>query len=62
MSPHRLQRPWSGQSEKPQIDEIPEFDATNPLCPGVTRPNGNVNFFFFFFDLLPNSVAFHHEI
>lgn len=42
VSPHRLQRPWSGQSETPQIDTIPEFDPTNPLCPGVTRPNGEV--------------------
>lgn len=42
VSPHRLQRPWSGQSETAQIDNIPEFDPTNPLCPGTTRPNGKV--------------------
>lgn len=51
VSPHRLQRPWSGQSEASQIDNIPEFDPTNPLCPGTTRPNGEVRMFntrFFF--------------
>lgn len=42
VSPHRLLRPWSGQEETPQIDEIPEFDPKNPLCPGVTRSNGQV--------------------
>lgn len=40
--PHRMQRPWSGQEEKPQQMNMPEFDATNPLCPGVTRSNGLV--------------------
>ncbi|EDW51888.1 probable galactose-1-phosphate uridylyltransferase [Drosophila sechellia] len=38
--PHRTQRPWSGQQEKAQKNDLPEFDPTNPLCPGVTRPNG----------------------
>lgn len=43
VSPHRLQRPWSGQSEaQAQIDNIPDFDPTNPLCPGSIRPNGKV--------------------
>lgn len=40
VSPHRMQRPWSGQQEKPQLNEQPEFDPSNPLCPGVKRPNG----------------------
>lgn len=40
--PHRMKRPWSGQQEAPQIDEIPDFDEKNPLCPGVVRPNGQV--------------------
>lgn len=40
--PHRMKRPWSGQQESPQIDDIPEFDPTNPLCPGVKRGNGEV--------------------
>lgn len=40
--PHRMQRPWSGQVETPQIEQTPEFDETNPLCPGVVRGNGEV--------------------
>jgi hypothetical protein len=30
------------QVEKPQETEVPRFDPKNPLCPGVTRPNGMV--------------------
>ncbi|XP_065354285.1 probable galactose-1-phosphate uridylyltransferase [Calliphora vicina] len=41
--PHRMLRPWSGQQESPQKNDLLEFDPTNPLCPGVTRPNGVVN-------------------
>ena len=43
VSPHRMKRPWSGQVEKVTEEERPEFDPTNPLCPGVTRPSGAVN-------------------
>ena len=43
VSPHRMKRPWSGQVEKGQEEERPEFDPSNPLCPGVTRPNGETN-------------------
>ena len=42
VSPHRMKRPWSGQVEKANEEERPEFDPTNPLCPGVTRPSGQV--------------------
>lgn len=42
--PHRMQRPWSGQEETPQKNDLPEFDASNPLCPGVVRSNGEVNY------------------
>ncbi|CAG2190036.1 GALT [Mytilus edulis] len=42
VSPHRMKRPWQGQVEKPQESEVPRFDSKNPLCPGVTRPNGKV--------------------
>lgn len=42
VSPHRLKRPWQGQIEPTQEEEIPEFDPTNPLSPGVVRPNGVV--------------------
>ncbi|XP_073819006.1 galactose-1-phosphate uridylyltransferase [Musca autumnalis] len=41
--PHRMLRPWSGQQESPQKNDLPEFDPSNPLCPGVTRPNGLKN-------------------
>ncbi|PSN42530.1 putative galactose-1-phosphate uridylyltransferase [Blattella germanica] len=43
VSPHRTKRPWSGQLEDVPEENIPEFDPKNPLCPGVTRPNGMVN-------------------
>lgn len=43
VSPHRLRRPWAGQVEAAQEDQIPPFDPSNPLCPGVTRPNGERN-------------------
>ncbi len=38
-----MKRPWSGQVERPPQEDIPEFDEKNPLCPGVTRPNGVKN-------------------
>lgn len=38
-----MQRPWSGQEEQPQQMNLKEFDANNPLCPGVTRSNGITN-------------------
>ena len=43
VSPHRLKRPWSGQVEAAHEDEVPPFDPSNPLCPGVVRPNGERN-------------------
>ncbi|XP_023327661.1 galactose-1-phosphate uridylyltransferase [Eurytemora carolleeae] len=43
VSPHRMKRPWTGQVEKLNEQDRPEFDPKNPLCPGVTRPNGDVN-------------------
>lgn len=42
VSPHRMKRPWSGQVEKTTEEEVPEYDSKNPLCPGVTRANGEV--------------------
>lgn len=39
VSPHRLQRPWSGAQEE---QSLPVPDPNNPLCPGVTRPNGTI--------------------
>ena len=37
-----MKRPWSGQFEKEEEDERPEFDPNNPLCPGVKRSSGEV--------------------
>ncbi|XP_056147153.1 galactose-1-phosphate uridylyltransferase [Lampris incognitus] len=43
VSAHRMKRPWAGQIEKPPEEHIPRHDPTNPLCPGNTRANGEVN-------------------
>lgn len=43
VSPHRMKRPWKGQVEKPQEDEIPRWDAKNPLCPRTVRASGKEN-------------------
>ena len=39
-----MKRPWSGQKEPAEKNDLAEFDPTNPLCPGVTRSNGQVCF------------------
>uniref|UniRef100_A0A3B5L782 Galactose-1-phosphate uridylyltransferase n=1 Tax=Xiphophorus couchianus TaxID=32473 RepID=A0A3B5L782_9TELE len=43
VSAHRMKRPWAGQVEKPPEELIPRYDPRNPLCPGNTRANGEVN-------------------
>ncbi|KAB5543678.1 hypothetical protein PHYPO_G00082190 [Pangasianodon hypophthalmus] len=43
VSAHRMKRPWKGQVEKVPEDNIPRHDPNNPLCPGSTRANGEVN-------------------
>lgn len=43
VSPHRMKRPWKGQVEKPEEEEIPSYDPNNSLCPGNTRSSGKVN-------------------
>lgn len=42
ISPHRTQRPWSGQMEASASENIPPFDPNNPLCPNVQRSSGLV--------------------
>jgi UDPglucose--hexose-1-phosphate uridylyltransferase len=37
VSPHRTQRPWQGQIEKPASESEPEYDPTCYLCPGNAR-------------------------
>ncbi|XP_067665184.1 galactose-1-phosphate uridylyltransferase-like [Haliotis asinina] len=43
VSPHRAKRPWKGQVEKLEAEKVPRHDPKNPLCPGATRSNGEVN-------------------
>ena len=43
VSPHRCNRPWTGEVSKPQAFDFPDYDPKNPLCPGNTRSNGKVN-------------------
>ena len=40
VSPHRTKRPWHGQVEKPQLDELPRYDPGCYLCPGNDRAGG----------------------
>ena len=44
-SPHLLNTEPLPQVEKggEEAFSMPEFDPKNPLCPGVTRPNGAEN-------------------
>jgi UDPglucose--hexose-1-phosphate uridylyltransferase len=43
VSPHRLQRPWLGQVEKPPQESRPAYDSTCYLCPGNERAGGARN-------------------
>lgn len=43
VSPHRAQRPWLGQTEKPAPEMRPAYDPACYLCPGNTRANGALN-------------------
>jgi UDPglucose--hexose-1-phosphate uridylyltransferase len=43
VSPHRLQRPWQGQVEDVDTEQLPEYDANCYLCPGNRRANDNQN-------------------
>ncbi|XP_064474442.1 galactose-1-phosphate uridylyltransferase-like [Ornithodoros turicata] len=43
VSPHRTKRPWMGKTDKVTEVEIPAFIEGNPLCPGATRANNEVN-------------------
>ena len=40
VSPHRTQRPWRGQVEKPAEEARPAYDPTCYLCPGNQRAGG----------------------
>ncbi|XP_062938049.1 galactose-1-phosphate uridylyltransferase isoform X5 [Cynocephalus volans] len=43
VSAHRMKRPWQGQVEPQLLKTVPRHDPLNPLCPGATRANGEVN-------------------
>jgi UDPglucose--hexose-1-phosphate uridylyltransferase len=40
VSPHRTQRPWQGQLERPAAGERPTYDPKCYLCPGNERAGG----------------------
>ncbi len=43
VSPHRLQRPWQGKTDKPVSDQRPPYDPACYLCPGNERAGGSRN-------------------
>ena len=43
VSPHRTERPWRGQVEKPPPEVLPNFDPNCYLCPGNQRAGGVSN-------------------
>ncbi|HEU4563912.1 MAG TPA: UDP-glucose--hexose-1-phosphate uridylyltransferase, partial [Gemmatimonadaceae bacterium] len=43
VSPHRMQRPWQGRTERRAPDERPAYDPACYLCPGNVRANGERN-------------------
>lgn len=43
VSPHRTERPWLGQVDKPAAPDQPAYDPTCYLCPGNARAGGAKN-------------------
>src|SRR5271156_5081663 len=43
VSPHRTERPWLGQVDKPAVSDQPVYDPTCYLCPGNARAGGAKN-------------------
>ncbi len=43
VSPHRVERPWMGQTERPAQPDEPAYDPACYLCPGNRRAHGAVN-------------------
>ena len=43
VSPHRMQRPWQGQTEKTPVHTRPGYDPACYLCPGNERADGKIN-------------------
>lgn len=43
VSPHRNNRPWTGQEETPDSEKPPQYDPNCYLCPGNIRAEGTTN-------------------
>jgi UDPglucose--hexose-1-phosphate uridylyltransferase len=43
VSPHRTERPWQGQTERPPAEGVPAYDPACYLCPGNARAGGRRN-------------------
>ncbi|MEM7276651.1 MAG: galactose-1-phosphate uridylyltransferase, partial [Pseudomonadota bacterium] len=43
VSPNRTQRPWQGQIDRVEVEELPGYDKTCYLCPGNVRAGGHRN-------------------
>jgi UDPglucose--hexose-1-phosphate uridylyltransferase len=43
VSPHRAERPWHGQVERPAVETRPRYDPGCYLCPGNQRAKGERN-------------------
>ena len=43
VSPHRTKRPWHGQVEQPQLDELPRYDPRLLSLPGQRRRAGGIH-------------------
>lgn len=43
VSAHRVNRPWQGQEETPELESKPSYDPECYLCPTNTRINGEKN-------------------
>lgn len=43
VSPHRMKRPWQGQTESVPGEDRPSYDPKCYLCPGNTRAGGETN-------------------
>jgi UDPglucose--hexose-1-phosphate uridylyltransferase len=70
VSPHRAKRPWLGQVEKSQVENLPQYDPTCYLCPrneragGLNNPDYSSTFVFDndFAALLPDEAPAHASV
>jgi UDPglucose--hexose-1-phosphate uridylyltransferase len=68
VSPQRTNRPWLGQTEKPPVENLPQYDPTCYLCPrneragGIKNPDyrGTFTFDNDFASLLPDPIQGTH--